>query len=343
MKSSCPRILMGLIQTFRPIVIIQYNQTLKVNSKYNLLSKLHLNSEEITMRLFHTFTLVTALIFAGVAYTQVAYDQTFEPDVLAPDGFKTNRTSYSAIMDVLAPSRPEVSQAQLDQLREIPLEAIFAAIGEYRTNYATGFANTRPGERLVGRALTMRFLPPRPDLVRAANVLAEQGNWDRRYYARAAEEAQPGDVVVAELGGTEGHNLFGDMGATGIQMRGASGVVVDGGMRDLVGLQDDRFEGFPVLHKFSDPHTTSWLGVEYNVPVRIGGVSVLPGDIVVGDDGGVFFFPPELLDDVLEYAAASKEREKFQLDQLTDRNYRFRDVYPLSPELQQEFERTRGN
>ena len=129
----------------------------------------------------HAFTLVTFLILAGGAYAQEPFDQTFRPDVRVPDGFRTNRTSYSAIMDVLSPSRPEVTQDQLDQLRSIPLEVIFGAVGEYRTNYARGFANTRPGERLVGRALTMRFLPPRPDLVRAARVLAEEGDWDRRY------------------------------------------------------------------------------------------------------------------------------------------------------------------
>jgi len=295
------------------------------------------------MRLIQFFTLATTLLMTGIAYAQEPFNQTFEPDVPVPNGFRTNRTSYSAIMDVLTPSRPEVTQSQLDQLREVPLEAIFGAIGEYRTNYVTGFTNTQPGERLVGRALTMRFLPPRPDFVRAANALAEEGNWDRRYYARAAEEAQPGDVVVAELGGSDGHNLFGDMGATGIQMRGAAGVVVDGGMRDLVGLQEDRFEGFPVMHKFADPHTTLWLGAEYNAPVRIGGVTVLPGDIVVGDDGGIFFFPPQLVDDVLAYAAESAAREEFQLDQLLEKDYRFRDIYPLSPQLQQEFERTRGN
>ncbi len=294
------------------------------------------------MRPTHVLTLAAFLVCAGGAHAQEPFGQIFSPDVEVPEDFRTNRTSYSAIMDVLAPSRPEVTQAQLDQLWSIPLEVIFSAIGEYRTNYARGFANTRPGERLVGRALTMRFLPPRPDLLRAANVLAEEGNWDRRYYARAAEEAQPGDVVVAELGGSDGHNLFGDMGATGIQMRGVAGVVVDGGMRDYTGLQDSRFEGFPVLHRFSDPHTTSWLGVEYNTPVRIGGVTVMPGDIVVGDDGGVFFFPPELLDQVLEYAAESAAREEFQLELLLDRRYRFRDVYPLSPELMEEFERTRN-
>ena len=62
---------------------------------------------------------------------------------------------------------------------------------------------------------------------------------------------------------------------------------------------------------------------------------------MIGDDGGVFFFPPELLDQVLEYAAESAAREEFQLELLLDRRYRFRDVYPLSPELMEEFERTR--
>ena len=273
---------------------------------------------------------------------QGPYDQSFAPDVPVPDGFRANRTSYSAIMDVLEPTRIEVTDAQLARLEEIPLEVIFSALGNYRLNYATGFQNTQPGSRLVGRALTMRFLPPRPDLTDAVLKLAEEGNWDRRYYARAAEEVKPGDVVVAELGGSDGHNLFGDMGATGIQMRGAAGVIIDGGMRDYTGLRDERFAEFPVLHKFSDPHTTSWLGVEYNAPVRIGGITVLPGDVVVGDDGGVFFFPPSMVEIVLEYADLVADREEFQLELLEDREFRFRDIYPLSPELQAEFERLRN-
>jgi len=284
--------------------------------------------------------ILTGSFFSSLA--QEAYDQNFAPHVPVPEGFRTNRTSYSAIMDVLEPSRVEVSDAQLDRLKEVPLEVIFSALGDYRLNYATGFENTQPGQRLVGRALTMRFLPPRPDLTEAALALAAEGNWDRRYYARAAEEAQPGDVVVAELGGSDGHNLFGDMGAAGIQLRGAAGVVVDGGMRDYTGLRDERFADFPILHKFTDPHTTSWLGVEYNAPVRIEGVTVLPGDVVVGDDGGVFFFPASMVETVLEYADLVADREEFQLQLLEDKEFRFRDIYPLSPELQEEFERLRN-
>ena len=294
------------------------------------------------MRLFLAPLYLFLVALNQTAFSQGSFNQEFAPDVPAPEGFKKNRTSYSAIMDVLESTRSEVTDGQLERLKEVPLEVIFSALGEYQLNYATGFENTQPGSRLVGRALTMRFLPPRPDLTEAALSLAEDANWDRRYYARAAEEARPGDVVVAELGGIDGHNLFGDMGATGILQRGAAGVIIDGGTRDYSGLRDERFQEFPVFHKFTDPHTTSWLGVEYNSPVRIGGVTVLPGDVVVGDNGGVFFFPPSLVEKVLDYSELVEEREKFQLQLLEDKEFRFRDIYPLSPELQQEFQNLRN-
>jgi 4-hydroxy-4-methyl-2-oxoglutarate aldolase len=285
---------------------------------------------------------LVAVIFLGLSLTaQKPFDQTFPPDVSAPDRFRTNRTSYSAIMDVLRSTRPRVTQAQLDQLKTLPLESIFGALGDYRLNYARGFTNTRPGERVIGRALTMRFLPPRPDLVRAAETLAKEADWDRRYYARAAEEAQPGDVIVAELGGAEGHNLFGAMAATGIKSRGVSGVVIDGGSRDLAELQGEAFKGFPVLAKFFHVTTTSWVGVEFNAPVRIGTATVLPGDVVVGEDEGVLFFPPEMLDRVLTAATETERREAYERELLLQKKYRFRDIYPLSPALKEEYDKSR--
>ena len=263
-------------------------------------------------------------------------------DVAVPDGFRANRTSHSSVMDVLRPTRPAVTQEQLDALKELQLEDIWSALGEYRVNYVRGFKGTQAGQRLVGRALTMRFLPPRPDLVRAVDRLAEEGDWDRRYYARAAEEAQPGDVVVAELGGETGHILFGGMGALGIKLRGAAGVVIDGGSRDLAELQGDDFEDFPVFARFFDVHTTSWLGAQWNTPVRIGSVTVLPGDVVVADEGGVLFVPPEVVPSVLESAAAREALEDHERELLRSRMHRFRDVYPLSPELREEYEQRRS-
>ena len=262
-------------------------------------------------------------------------------EVLAPDGLRANRVTFSPIMDVLGRPESTVTDAQLEQLADLPLESIWSTLGEYRVNYVRGFTSTQPGARVAGRALTMRFLPPRPDLVEAIDTLAAEGDWDRRYYARAAEEARPGDIVVAELGGADGHNLFGAMGALGIKLRGVRGVVIDGGSRDLIELQDGMFAGFPVFARFFDVHTTSWLGVEWNAPVRIGRTTVLPGDVVVADDGGALFFPERLVVQVLEAASARDVLEEYERELLRSRMYRFRDVYPLSEELREEYERQR--
>ncbi|MDA1094894.1 MAG: hypothetical protein O3A25_16710 [Acidobacteria bacterium] len=243
-------------------------------------------------------------------------------------------------MDAL-PARGGATDAQLEALARLPLESIWGALGDYRVNYVRGFTSTQPGQRIAGRALTMRFLPPRPDLVAAVDTLAAEGDWDRRYYARAAEEARPGDVVVAELGGADGHTLFGAMGALGIKLRGVRGVIIDGGSRDLMELQDGMFADFPVFARFFDVHTTSWLGVEWNAPVRIGQVTVLPGDVVVADDSGALFFPGDLAQSVLDAASARDALEAHERELLRSQMHRFRDVYPLSPELRERYETQR--
>ena len=264
-------------------------------------------------------------------------------DLAPPDGFRANRSSYSAIMDVIRSKQAaaSVTDADLARLGELQLEDIWRSLGDYRTNYVRGFRSTQPGRRIAGRALTMRFLPPRPDLVAAIDQLAAEGDWDRRYYARAAEEARPGDVVVAELGGADGHVLFGGMGALGIKLRGAAGVVIDGGSRDLAELVGPAFADFPVFARFFDVTTTSWLGVEWNAPVRIGTATVLPGDVVVADETGVLFFPPALVPDVLRAAEEQAALEEHERDLLRSGEHRFRDVYPLSPALRREYERDR--
>lgn len=248
----------------------------------------------------------------------------------------------SAIVEAVESARPEVTvtQAQLDELAGLQLEAIWDGLGDYKTNYVLGLTSTQPGRRIVGRALTMRFLPARPDLRRALQELAERGDWDPRYYGRAADEGGEGDVVVVDLGGASGDQLFGDVGALGMKLAGIRGAIIDGGSRDLAELGAEGFADFPVLARYFDLDTSKWLGAEWNAPVRIGGVTVLPGDIVVADEAGALFFPPEMLKPVLDSAREKMATEDFQREMLRSKKYRFRDVYPsLSPELQREYER----
>jgi len=289
------------------------------------------------MRKYIPLTLVfMSLLFLGA---QKPFDQVFPPDVEPSDGFRSNRNSFSAVMDVLKDSRPEVTQEELAKLDGLQLENIHSAMGKYSANYVRGLVSTRPGERIVGRALTIRTLPTRPDLREALNQLAEEGDWDSRFYVRAGDEANPGDVVVVDLGGRDGATIYGDVTALGMKLRGAAGVIIDGGTRDLEELSEDMFEGFPVFARFFDPVGPRWLDTEWNVPIRVGTATVLPGDIVVAEDEAVLFFPPQMLDEVVRLASERQAKEDYERDMMLKKKYRVRDVYPLSPELQKEYEK----
>ena len=283
--------------------------------------------------------LVTILAFPLLA--QEPFGTPIPKDKPVPKEILTNRQTYSPLLEVLERDRPAVTDEQLEQLAKYQLENLWGSMGEYRdTNYVRGFRSTQPGKRLVGRALTMRFLPSRPDLAKAARDLADEADYDRRFYIRAGEEAKPGDVIVVDLGGTDGGNYFGDITALGIKMTGAAGVVIDGGTRDLAELREEKFADFPVFARFFDIYGNTWVGTEWNVPVKVRGVSVIPGDIVVADAGGILFIPPQIVADVIERSAARERRENFERGVVESKKYRIRDVYPLHPKLEEEFQKT---
>ena len=263
---------------------------------------------------------------------------------IAPDPrLRANRNTYSPIMELMQAKRTPVTDEQLEKLKTLPLEAVWTGIQRqgYTECHFAGLKTTRPGERLVGRALTMRFLPQRPDLLEATEALAKEGDWPRRFYVRAAEEAKPGDVLVVDLGGTVGNNVFaGDICSLGQMLAGARGVVLWGATRDYEELQ--KMEGFPVLAVGFDPRPATQLGVDWNIPVRVGDATVIPGDVVVGDSEAVLFFPPQLAGKVIEIATEIRDHENFQRGLAREKKYRFRDVYPFTDEVKKKMERESG-
>jgi regulator of RNase E activity RraA len=223
----------------------------------------------------------------------------------------------------------------------VPLEAVWAAVQakQYRHCFVNDFKLTQPGVKLVGRALTLRYLPVRPDLMEAVQTLAKEGDWEHQYNIRAGEDTRLGDVLVVELGGMVDRATFmGDVTGLGIKSRGAAGVVIDGGLRDLAEFLP--MKDFPVY--YTGAHASAMadqVGVEWNAPVRIKTVTVLPGDAVVADESGVLFFPPQIADDVIKAAEDTVYVEDFKREMIRGTKYRARDIYPaLSPELEKVFE-----
>ena len=79
--------------------------------------------------------------------------------------------------------------------------------------------------------------------------------------------------------------------------------------------------------------------MEWNVPVRIGSVTVLPGDVVVGDEEGILIFPPQIADEVIKAAENQTYTEDFKEEAMRSGKYKTRDIYPrLSPAAEKEFE-----
>ena len=130
-------------------------------------------------------------------------------------GTAKNRNTYNPVMEILKSRRTPATDAQLDELRTFPFEAIWGTMkGLGYNSYWVGLKPTRLEARVVGRALTMRYLPRRPDLDEAVKTLAKEGDWPEYYNVRAAEEAKPGDVLVVDLGGALTTGVFtGDISA----------------------------------------------------------------------------------------------------------------------------------
>ena len=252
------------------------------------------------------------------------------------------RDTWTPLMDVLKSDRAAtVTEAQLQRLRELPIEAAWGALQTkgYLRTFEGGFQVSVPQPKLVGRAVTMRYLPVRPDVMQGVQSLAKEGDWDYQYNVRAGEDLKPGDVVVVELGGMVDRATFlGDVTGIGMQTAGALGVIVDGGIRDLaefIAMKD-----FPVFYRGAHASAMAdQVGVAWNGPVRLGGITVLPGDIIIADAEGVLAVPPQLVAEVIAEAEDTVYTENFKREMMRSKKYRSRDIYPrLSPELENVFE-----
>jgi regulator of RNase E activity RraA len=267
-----------------------------------------------------------------------------QSQVQVPPGLRAQRDTWTPLMDVLKDKRPRVTDEQLERLRNLSIEDVWGGIQgkgyqNYRTCFVTHLKQTQPGVKMVGRALTMRYLPQRPDLDEGVRQLAKEGNWDPSFNVRGGEDCKPGDVVVVELGGMVDRATFmGSMTGLGMKLRGIKGIVVDGGIRDLHDFLE--WKDFPIY--YAGAHASAMaeqIGVEWNGPVRIGNATVLPGDVVIGDEEGLLFFPPQLADDAIKAAENQTYNEEFKAEMMKSGKYRTRDIYPrLSPELEKVFE-----
>ena len=167
---------------------------------------------------------------------------------------------------------------------------------------------TDPGARVVGQALTVLNRKLRIPVAKAVAA-----NVSRLGEIEAHNLAQPGDVLVIQ--GIEGISSMGAISASIGKRQGELGAIVDGAVRDI---DHQRAIGYPVWSRGASPITGKWR-IEtkaINVPVRICGIEVNPGDLVVADEVGVCFVPFARAAEVMEVVKKLVRYEEDRMAQI---------------------------
>jgi regulator of RNase E activity RraA len=198
--------------------------------------------------------------------------------------------------------------------------------------YIAGSRPIVPGTftRVVGPAFTLRFTPTREDL-------ATVDSWSSPRSTRAAIEAMPeGCVAVADARGSTSAGIFGDILCARMQAKGVAGLVTDGVLRDGQGVIGT---GLPVFCQgYVAPASVAALNfVGWQETIGCGGVTVVPGDIVVADGDGAVVIPQALLEPVTE-AAVEQERLEAWIMKEVGRGLPLPGLYPANADTRARYE-----
>ena len=223
-----------------------------------------------------------------------------------------------------------------DKLMRVGLESAWSLVTAegYPQNFINELSPLKQNTRMVGRARTMRYLPNRKDVRDKLYAAGPQLNY------KSAEEAQPGDVLVFDAGGETRAGVSGGVTTIRFLVRGGAGLVVDGAMRDVPEL-----EAMPMQTYMRRGHASSvsplMMSVDYQVPVRIGSVTVIPGDILVGESTGILVIPAAIAEKVANTALEHDEQEEFQRELLL-KGEPIVGVYPMNDATRARFNEWRA-
>jgi 4-hydroxy-4-methyl-2-oxoglutarate aldolase len=221
--------------------------------------------------------------------------------------------------------RPRVPDDVLDRLLLATTEQAWKTMDDqgYRFQFEGGWRETHPGRVVVGRAVTAQFLPFRPDLhaVVQQTGLSEGRSASGGQNSWVIESLQQRDVMVVDIfGKVEDGTVIGDNLGTAVKVRTGAGAVIDGGIRDYQGLT--QLDSVNFYFRGVDPTPIANVTLAgINIPVRLGRITVLPGDVVLGTPSGIIAIPPHLAEEVAERAQDTRLRDRFGQIRLAERRY----------------------
>lgn len=219
--------------------------------------------------------------------------------------------------------RPKVPDDVLKRMEEVSIEEAWAVLGGagYHNQFEGGWKMIHANRAIVGRALTAVYMPARPELQKR---MVQKGREEGRIGPMNSwpiDMLQKGDVYVADaFGKVIDGTLIGDNLGNSIYAKSGNGVVFDGALRDLEGLEE--IEGFNAFVRGWDPSAIREMMLTgLNVPTRIGRATVLPGDVVLAKREGVIFIPAHLAETVVKRAEVVMLRDQFGHQRLREGKY----------------------
>ncbi len=233
-----------------------------------------------------------------------------------------------------APKPFELTASLREKLASVGTATLSAQLRKRGLDNVTidGVHPTHPGERMIGRARTLRFIPNREDLFESHG-----GGFNAQ--KRAFDSLGEGDVLVIEARGEAGTGTVGDILALRAQVLGAAGIVTDGGIRDLATVAALTI---PAYSQGGHPAVLGRRHVPWDTDLTIacGGTAVQPGDVIVGDDDGVLVIPPRYVEEVVE-AAIVQEREEQYIAEQVAAGESVDGLYPMNATWKKRYEEAR--
>ena len=236
-----------------------------------------------------------------------------------------------------AASATRISDETLAALRGIPTQTLIDALWVmgWPMSMIEGAKPLQPGQRMAGRAVTLRFVPHRPDLADDK----PKGPNSAEYVA--FERCGPGEVLVIDAMGWPYSSIGGDIKFFRLYQRGVAGLVTDGAVRDTNTLKE---YGFPVYaaNATAKQGPAEFWPWEVDDCIQCGGTLVRPGDAIVGDDDGVVAVAASAADEVIRIARQREEVEAVIKAQLAVEGCSPGKYYPFNENTWRLFEEKTG-
>lgn len=212
--------------------------------------------------------------------------------------------------------RPKVSDLTLERLKDATLEQVWGYMGRrgYVNQVEMDWLILKPGETMTGRVVTAQFMPARPDLdsVVRAQGIAEGRSQKGGMNIWPIDILTKGDIYVADgFGKVKDGTLIGSSLGNSVYGKTGKGVVFYGSVRDMQELKDT--DGFNAWIKGQDPSfIRNMTPTSINAPIRIGAVTVFPGDVVFANEYGVAFIPAHMVVDLVNASELTALRDEFE-------------------------------